>query len=117
MDEILTLIKRADSIDESGKLILDDSGKPVVIETSREVFCSIRSIGMREFYQANATDFHPEIKFVLADYLDYQGETLAKYEGDKAPAGVYWILRTYRTGLALELTAEKAPAEDGGSYG
>lgn len=86
-------------------------------EGKREVFCEVRSIGMREFYQANATDFHPEIKFVLADYLDYQGETLAKYDGDQAPAGVYRILRTYRTGLALELTAEKAPVEDGDLYG
>ena len=47
----------------------------------REVFCEVRSIGMREFYQANATDFHPEIKFVLADYLEYQGETLVRYDG------------------------------------
>ncbi len=78
----------------------------------RDVFCEVRSIGMREFYQANATDFHPELKFVLADYLDYNGETLAIYDGD-----LYRILRTYRTGIELELTAEKAPAEDGDLYG
>lgn len=76
------------------------------------VFCEVRSIGMKEFYQANATDFHPEIKFVLADYLDYQGETKAVYDGQ-----LYRILRTYRTGIELELTAEKAPAEDGDPYG
>lgn len=75
----------------------------------RDVFCEVRSVGMREFYQANATDFHPEIKFVLADYLDYQGETLALHDGE-----LYRILRTYRNGQELELTAEKAPTEDGG---
>ncbi len=78
----------------------------------RNVFCEVRSIGMREFYQANATDFLPEIKFMLADYLDYHGETMAIHDGQ-----LYRILRTYRTGIELELTAEKAPAEDGDLYG
>ena len=78
----------------------------------RDVFCSVRSIGMKEFYQANATDFHPEVKFVLADYLDYHGEPMAIHDGQ-----LYRILRTYRTGIELELTAEKAPAEDGDQDG
>lgn len=92
-------------------LIPVDGGDP------RVVLCGVRSIGMREFYQANASDFHPEVKFVLADYLDYSSERLVKYEGDLAPAGVYRILRTYRTGQELELTAELAPVEDGELYG
>ena len=78
----------------------------------RDVFCSVRSIGMKEFYQASSTDFHPEVKFILADYLDYHGEPMAIYDGQ-----LYRILRTYRTGIELELTAEKAPAEDGDLYG
>ena len=78
----------------------------------REVFCNVRSIGMKEFYQANATDFHPEAKFILADYLDYNGEPMAIHDGQ-----LYRIIRTYRTGIELELTAEKAPAEDGDLYG
>lgn len=86
--------------------LLDDNYRP------RDVFCNVLSVGMREFYQANATDFHPEIKFVLADYLDYRGETMAIHDGQ-----LYRILRTYRTGIELELTAEKAPAEDGDLYG
>lgn len=84
---------------------------------TREVLCGVHSIGMREFYQASASDFHPEAKFVLADYLDYSNEPRVKYEGDLAPAGVYRILRTYRTGQELELTAELAPVEDGELYG
>ncbi len=86
--------------------LLSDDYRP------RDVFCNVRSIGMREFYQANATDFHPEVKFVLADYLDYNGETKAIHDGQ-----LYRIIRTYRTGIELELTAEKAPAEDGDLYG
>ena len=80
--------------------------------STREVFCGIRSIGQTEFYQASASDFHPEIKFILADYLDYNNETLAEHNGQR-----YRILRTYRTGQELELVAERAPAEDGGVYG
>ncbi len=95
MNDILTLIK----VTEPGR-------------ETRLVFCSVRSIGMREFYSASATDFHPEIKFVLVDYLDYDGETLAEYDGQ-----VYRIIRTYRTGQELELTAELAAAEDGDFYG
>lgn len=78
----------------------------------RAVFCGVRSIGQREFYEASATDFHPEIKFVLADYLDYADETLADYNGQR-----YRIIRTYRTGHELELVAERAPVEDGELYG
>lgn len=82
------------------------------VETSREVLCGVRSIGMKEFYSANSTDFRPELKLVLADYLDYNDETLAKYNGV-----MYRILRTYRAGQELELTLERAPAEEDESDG
>ena len=98
MTEILTLIP-------------DDGGE------ARVVLCGVRSVGMREFYQANASDFHPDVKFVLADYLDYNNERRVKYEGDQAVPGLYQILRTYRTGQELELTASLAPVEDGELYG
>lgn len=81
-------------------------------ETTREVLCGVHSIGMKEFYQANGSDFHPELKLVLADYLDYDGETLADYNGQR-----YRILRTYRAGQELELTLERAPLEEGEANG
>lgn len=96
MNDVAVLIKR-----EYGK---DD--------VKREVFCGFRSIGMREFYEASTTDFHPELKLVLADYLDYNGETLADYNGQR-----YRIIRTYRTGQELELTLGRAPEEDGEADG
>ena len=78
------------------------------VDIKHEVLCGIRSIGMQEFYSSNATDFHPELKLILADYLDYDGETLADYNSQR-----YRIIRTYRTGQELELTLERAPVEDG----
>ena len=53
-------------------LIADDG-------TTRDVFCRVASIGQREFYQAYAVDVYPEIKFILPDYLEYEGEPLADY--------------------------------------
>lgn len=73
MNEILSLIQQTQSV--------DDYGDPVYTETTRDVFCGIRSIGQKEFYQAHAVGLQPELKFVLADHLDYNDETLVAYNG------------------------------------
>ncbi len=73
----------------------------------REVFASLRSIGMNEFYQAATTDHQPELKFVIADHLDYEGETLVVHDGQ-----AYRVVRMYRTGQALELTVERVSTEE-----
>ena len=80
--------------------------------TTRDVFGRVASIGMQEFYEASARDFYPEVKFILADYLEYQGEQLAEHNGQR-----YRVLRTYRTGQELEIIVMRASAEEGGVYG
>ena len=90
MDDILTLIR------------LTEDG-----EATRDVFCRTASVGMKEFYEANARDFYPEMKFILADYLDYNGETLVHYEGQ-----YYRVIKTYRNGQELGLTVSKASEEE-----
>lgn len=92
MNEAITLIARTPGTDNT---------------TKRTVLCGLRSIGQAEFYQANAVDIHPEAKFILADYLDYAGETLLDYNGQR-----YHVLRTYRDGQQLELTVVAASAEE-----
>ena len=91
MNEILSLIQQTPSVDAYGDQVLT--------ETTRDVFCGLRSIGQKEFYQAHAVGLQPELKFVLADYLDYNDEPLVAYNGQR-----YRVLRTYRTGQELELT-------------
>lgn len=91
MSEILNLITVTQTV--------DDYGDPVIQETARDVFGRLQSIGQSEFYQAHATGLKPELKFILADYLDYNEETVVEYDGQR-----YRVLRTYRTGLELELT-------------
>ena len=81
-------------------------------DARREVFCGLRSVGHAEFYEAHATEYHPELVFVLADYLDYNGETLVKYGAD-----LYRVIRTYRTGQRLEITVGRASAEEAALYG
>lgn len=78
----------------------------------REVFATLRSVGQSEFYQAQTTNYRPELKFVLSDYLDYEDEAIAIHEGK-----VYRIIRTYRTGLALELVVARASLEETKAYG
>lgn len=92
-DQILTLIKRYD-------VSADAAGDQLITKTRRDVFCNEFSVGSKEFWQAQADDFQPELKLVLADYLDYEEEQLAEYGGIE-----YHILRHYRNGKGeLELT-------------
>lgn len=85
----------------------------LVGDTSRrDVFAALRSVGRAEFYAAQAVDYHPELVFVLADCLDYADETLLLHD-DR----LYRVLRTYRTGQALEIVVVKASAEEVEIYG
>lgn len=91
MNDVITLIQQIRSV--------DDYGDPVITETARDVFAKLGSIGQKEFYQAHAVGLQPEIKFVLADYLDYDGEQLVRHNDQR-----YRVLRTYRKGQELEIT-------------
>lgn len=68
-------------------------------QSKREIFAKILSVGQQEFYQAQATGLKPELKFEIADYLDYQSEKELIHENTK-----YQVLRTFRKGKALEIT-------------
>lgn len=79
--------------------------KPETIE--RMVFVTVRSVGMRERYEAMAHDREPEYVFELADYAEYNAEKFCRYKGN-----VYSIIRTYIKGNRMELTAERSKAHD-----
>lgn len=100
MNSILKLIQQTPSVDAYGDT--------VYTETTRDVFCGLRSIGQKEFYEAHAVGLQPELKFVLADYLDYNDEPLVAHNGQR-----YRILRTYRTGQELELVCYREVNPDG----
>ena len=96
MNEIATLIQQTQGVDEYGD--------PTITEVARDVFCREASVGQSEFYQAHANGLKPEIKLVLADYLEYNGEQLIRYTPrGQTEAQLFRVLRTYRTGLELEI--------------
>ena len=86
----------------------NDYGDAVYVETEHTVFARLTSIGQAEFYQAAATGFRPEIKFILPDFLDYEGEPVVRYMpyGDEVEHS-YSVIRTYRSGNELELVCQR----------
>ena len=83
-------------------------GDFVETTSEREVFAEIKSISQSEFYQAKALGMKPEIKLVLADYLEYQGETKLKYQSyGESEEHEYTIIRTFRKGNELEIVCKR----------
>lgn len=70
----------------------DEYSDPVKERVETQRFAALRSIGQSEFYQAATSGFKPEIKFVLQDYADYDGQPCLRWKNV-----LYKILRTYRT--------------------
>lgn len=81
-------------------------------ETSRKVFCTVRSVGMNEFYRAKENGLSPSIVFVLADYAEYKGEKVALYTppGSETQSR-YRIIRTYTNQQTIELVCEEATVD------
>lgn len=99
-DSVITLRSLtypADNTDEYGNLV-----QPIVSES--KAYAEVLSVGYREFYEAAAQGFKPEIKFVLPHKQDYNGASELNYNGV-----VYKIIRTYspQYGDTLELICEK----------
>lgn len=77
-----------------------------ITETQKQVFCSVRSVGMTEAYQAMSNGLHPQFVFVLSDYADYGGEKVVIYNGKR-----YRVIRTYRQNQGLEMTVEEVTVD------
>lgn len=73
-----------------------------VIYTEHMVYCTVRSVGMNEFYRAKEQGLEPSVVFTLTTYADYHGERLLRWD-DK----IYRVVRTYVDGLSIELTCEE----------
>lgn len=61
-------------------------------------FCEQMSIGITEFYQAQTSEYKPEIKFKLADYADYDNQPYVVHNDM-----MYKVLRTYRNNKTNEI--------------
>ena len=56
------------------------------------VFADIQELSQFEYTQAQAEGLKPEIKFTIAEYLEYNGENIIEHNGK-----YYKVLRTKRT--------------------
>lgn len=99
-EHVIFLVAEQNTVDEYGDID--------TVYTERRVFAELKSITQSEFYQAQATGLKPEIKFVLPDFLEYQGEKIVKYtEFGQTEAEYYTVLRTYRNNFQLELICKR----------
>ena len=98
-DSVITLISETDTVDEYGDT--------VTTQTTRNIFAEVHSISQTEFYQAQALGLKPEIKFVIADFADYQNEEKLKYTPFGGTEQTYNILRTYRNKQTLEIVCNR----------
>lgn len=99
-DSVIKLISETKVVDEYGDMIIE--------ETERSVFAELKSIGQSEFYQAQAVGLKPELKFVLPDYLEYEGEQKLKFQDfNESEESEYSVLRTYKNNNALELVCKR----------
>lgn len=101
-NDMATLIK-------AGTATTDDEGNPTYTDqTERTVDVKAASIGMKEFYQASTTDLKPDLKLIIPDMYDYDGEKTVKYNGK-----TYDIVRTYVSRGHVELTLTERIARKG----
>ena len=72
-------------------------------EIRRKVYCTVKSIGMQEAYQAMGIGLNPELKVILSHDFEYQGEETCELRGQR-----YKVLRTYVTEAdGIELTLQR----------
>lgn len=87
--------------------IYDSNGNETAQTIGRTVFCRVDSVTRSEYYAAAQNNLHPSYVFVLSNYMDYQGEKTLTYIDWTGAEKEYDIVRTYRTGDSIELTAEE----------
>lgn len=78
-------------------------------ETQRMVFCTVRSVGMSEFYRAKKNGLEPSIVFRMQQ-ANYDGEKIVLWT-PKSAQQRFRVVRTYRDGDMIELTCADATVD------
>ncbi|SEA49574.1 hypothetical protein SAMN04515656_11210 [Eubacterium aggregans] len=84
MNELITLVHR--------EFEQDDIGQQIPIESSRVIYCNIKSVGRNDWYAAAHEGMKAALIAVVNDD-DYAGEAIAEYAGKR-----YAIYRDYAKG-------------------
>lgn len=72
-------------------MIKDKIGQQISVESEREVFCSVKSVGQKEFFEGGRNGLKPSL-LIIVDFDDYQDEKIVLYNEKK-----YSVYRTYTT--------------------
>lgn len=99
MDDVIKLIRSTYTFDADGNQVEQTS--------ERQVFCKVSSVSRTEFYQAAQNNLQPSYVFEISHYRDYHGEKELRYTDWTGAEKRFTIIRTYRVGDRLELTAEE----------
>lgn len=95
MDDIAYLIKE----ERRGR---DQYGNEILTRTPRMIYCQIQSVTRAEYYAAGTDDIKPELELRITHRLDYEGESLIRYNGE-----LYDVIRTFWGGDGVTLTLTK----------
>ena len=74
------------------KYTTNDVGDSIEVPETSMRLARLKSIGQAEFYQAQAQGLKPEIKFVLADYLDYNNQEEVIYNNHFSTDSITLVL-------------------------
>jgi len=86
----------------------DEYGDVVYSEVRTKVYAECKSIGQKEFYQAQTAGMNPEIKFVLASSRDYNEQKEIIFNNVR-----YKVLKTYiPSNDSIEITCYGGVRED-----
>jgi hypothetical protein len=77
-----------------------------VNETERMVYVTILSVGMTEAYTAMSAGLAPDLRFLIREAADYQGEKKCWFQGV-----LYDIIRTYQKERSVGLTVQRSNAD------
>lgn len=75
-------------------------------ELPQEVFAEVMTASQNEYYKALSNGLEPELVFRLTDYVDYHGEKVLLYEGNRLR-----VIRTYIEEEALYIVTGRAAAD------
>ena len=81
MDDVISLISTEVEADE---LLIED-----VTESSREVYCTVKSVSAKELADSRSTDLIPAYQFTVFAG-DYESENILEYHGER-----FSVYRTY----------------------
>lgn len=74
-NDIITLVKETYTV--------SDAGDSVAAETQRDVYCTVRSVGLKRKVEAETAGLKIDLRFVIANDADYDDEKIVVHNGKR----------------------------------